>query len=389
MEYGVLGRHTEVPVRLQNRSLAILALLVLAAGCGSTDDSSTPQGGDAGPDVTAPPSAQDASLDAPALTPDAEGTVDAKPSDDAPSQSDSGPPPPPAKQSLIWVWMGYADALSKIEANKGSFTHVSPALYNINYDYQSGVAHLVNGNDNFDGLSSKEFSQRVHAAGLKCVPLMYAGAGNFGTDQGIQNILNDAPPGTQKSFITSMVSEAQAKGYDGYNLDWEVSQTGYAKYGAKLVTFLAAFKSALNAHNMVVSLDLGGWYVRQCDGSGGDGLVDLVALGNSVDQAIFEAYSGSLGSPGPSCPASNPNHQDCDADFVAALSVMCNLPRDVVSIGLISTGTNPFADKALSAAAAYGFSNVAVWPDDSKFLNASGMPNGATWYSVLADFLGH
>jgi spore germination protein YaaH len=130
---------------------------------------------------------------------------------------------------------------------------VSP-LYQLNYNYASGVAQLVNGNDDFgDGLTSKSIAQKIHATGLRCVPLMYAGAGNSGTDQGIQNVLNDAPPGAQQSFIRSMVNEAMTKGYDGYNLDWEVGNTG-ADYGDKLVGFLSAFKTALNAQGMMLSL---------------------------------------------------------------------------------------------------------------------------------------
>jgi spore germination protein YaaH len=250
------------------------------------------------------------------------------------------------------------------------------------------VAKLVNANDNFDGLSSSQICQRVHTAGLKCVPLMYAGAGNFGTDQGIQNILNDSPAGTRNAFITAMVGEAEVKGYDGYNLDWEVNNTGYAAYGTKLVSFLTAFKDALHQHGMTVSLDLGTWYVRQCTGSGGDGLVDLAQLGHSLDLAIIEDYAGSLGTSPMSCPATNPAQVNCDKDFVTQLGAMCNLPPDVVSIGLISPGTNPFAPDALAAVSRFGYTRVAVWPDDAQFLNAARMPQGATWYSVLAAFLG-
>jgi hypothetical protein len=231
-------------------------------------------------------------------------------------------------------------------------------------------------------------AETIHAAHLACVPLVYGGAGNFGTDQGIQNILNDAPPGAQQSFITSMVAEAQSKGYDGYNLDWEVQGTGYADYGTKLVSFLSAFKAALHAAGKTLSIDLGGWYTLQCSGSGGDGLVDLTAIGPSVDWAIMEDYSGALGGPGNGCPATVQNPIDCDSTFVGGLDVMCNLPSPVVNIGLISTGTNPFAGDALAAVESYGFTSVSVWPDDAQFLNPSNIsPQGATWYSLLADFL--
>ncbi len=266
---------------------------------------------------------------------------------------------------------------------------MSPALYQLNFDYSSGPAQLVNGDDDFDGLSSAQIAQQIHAAGLKCVPLMYAGAGNYGTDQGIQNVLNDSPAGAQASFISSMVTEATTKGYDGYNLDWEV-QTTDSSYSAKYVSFLKAFKQALNAKHMALSVDIAGWYILQCTGSGGTGLVDLTKIGESVDQAILEDYSGAFNDTATACPGtppSGPSSQDCDTDFGGGLDVMCNLPPGVVNIGLISTGTNSFADRALAAASSYGFTNVSVWPDDAQFLNPSGIPNGATWYSLLAQFL--
>ncbi len=72
--------------------------------------------------------------------------------------------------------------------------------------------------------------------------------------------------------------------------------------------------------------------------------------------------------------------------------MMCDVsPRSAVSIGLIDgnggSGTNPFLNKALSAVAMAGFTSVAAWPDESNFLNSANIPGGATWYSLLADYL--
>ena len=379
--------------------LLLPLVLTVASACGAPAASTNSD--DAGAPSTSSPDAGGGTLPsidaaAPALdssAPPASGS-DASLGDTG-AQSDAGsadtaPPGPPAKQSLIWVWQDYANSLDAVTSNASSFTHVSPALYQLNFAYSSGVAQLVNTNDSFDGLSSMQVAQKIHAAGLKCVPLMYAGAGNYGTDQGIQNVLDDSPSGAQASFISSMVAEGVTKGYDGYNLDWEVQSTGYAAYGKKLIAFLAAFKSALNAKQMVLSIDVAGWYTLQCSGSGGDGLVDLTQLGPVVDQAILEDYSGAFNDTATSCPKTNPSTQDCDTDFGGGLAVMCNvLPASVASIGLISTGTNPFADRALTATLGYGFTSVAVWPDDSQFLNGTNIPNGATWYTLLAGFLAH
>ncbi|HEY2516117.1 MAG TPA: hypothetical protein VGI39_34835 [Polyangiaceae bacterium] len=380
--------------------IGFAAMLAVAAGCSSSDGGTgdaTPDGGtgtpapngsDSGGGVVAPFDAGASPADATSPPPSADAGTDGQaPAPDAAPEA-AAPDAGPSKESLVWVWQGYSDALNQVAANAASFTQVSPALYQLNFSYSSGPAQLVNSNDDFDGLSSQQVAQKIHDAGLKCVPLMYAGAGNFGTDQGIQNVLDDSPAGAQQSFITSMVSEAKSKGYDGYNLDWEVSNTGYAAYGQKLITFLGAFKDALHKEGMTVSLDLGGWYVRQCNAGGSDGLVDLTQLGTSVDWAIMEDYSGALGTPGNACPAANGGSFDCDSTFAGALNAMCNLPPSVVSIGLISTGTNPFAGDALNAVSTYGFTSVAVWPDDSTFMNGSNIsPAGATWYSLLADFL--
>jgi hypothetical protein len=374
--------------------LALFSLAALAAACGGSSSSATPPPVDPGPagvDAGGPSIVVDAGSPSDA----APASPEASPGTDASSDPgiDAAPPDagPPAKQVLVWIWQDYANTLGDVTSHASSFTHVSPALYQLNYDYASGPAQLVNADDNFSGLSSAQIAQQAHAAGLKCVPLMYAGAGNFGTDQGIQNVLNDAPAGAQSSFIQAMVAEGVSKGYDGFNLDWEVQGTDDS-YTGKLVSFLKAFKSALNAKGMTLTLDIAGWYIKQCGGSNGTGLVDLTKLGDSVDQAILEDYSGAFNDTSAACPAkppSGPGAQDCDGDFGGGLDVMCNLAPGFVSVGLISTGTNPFADRALSAVTSYGFTNVAVWPDDAQFLNGNGIPNGGTWYSLLASYLGH
>jgi hypothetical protein len=63
-----------------------------------------------------------------------------------------------------------------------------------------------------------------------------------------------------------------------------------------------------------------------------------------------------------------------------------------VSIGMIEgsggTGANPFLDQALSAVHAVGFTGVAVWPSgNAPFLDATNIPNGGTWYSLLASYM--
>lgn len=304
-------------------------------------------------------------------------------------------------QSLVWVWYDFANSLAAVAAHPESFTHVSPALYQINYDYASGVPQFYGGDDNFDGLTSAQIAAQIRGMGKKCVPLIFGGGTNLGTDQGIQNILNDSPAGAQASFINSLVTEGLAKGYDGWNLDWEVDRnagTTYAAYGTKLTHFLSVLKAALHQHGMTLSFDLGTWYLKQTYCSGGSGVVDLTALAPTVDLAILENYVSQLEG-GSECPLSLPNPQTCDGNFVSALNLMCAyLPLDVISIGLNAKGgsSNLIAGPTLETLRRYGIKNVAIWPDYNAlgpggsyvFLdNTSINPAGTTWYALLSNFL--
>jgi hypothetical protein len=223
---------------------------------------------------------------------------------------------------------------------------------------------------------------------------MYAGAGNSGVDTGIQNILSNDT--TQKNFIDAMVQEAVTKGYDGYNLDWEVQGTTYNPYGPELVKFLTAFTAALHQHNMISSFDTAGWYTNEC---AGDGLVKLSEIGNSVDQMIMEDYAGTFQADGnklgTACaPVKSAN---CDNDFVGELNTMCNLPPGVGNIGLMSpygneASTNPFLDKAMLSIQAYGFRAVSLWPDNGTITDTNvpakaGDASVKTWRTWLAWWL--
>ncbi len=365
------------------------------------DQSQSPsQGGTAGQKPGVTPNASDAG-DAGATT-----TPTTNPGDDAGTTTNNNPPTnnnnTSAKQSLIWAWYDIPASLDAIAANASSFTHVSPARYQMNYNYTSGVPqYWQQTSDNFNGMTTTQIAQKVHAMGMKVVPLVFAGAGNSGTDQGIHNVITDTPAGTQSAFITAMVNEAVAKGYDGYNLDWEVSttQTPYATYGAALESFLGTFKTALHAHNMQLSLDIGTWYLKQTWCSGGTGVVDLTAIGANVDLAILEDYAPTLGTPSSTCPASLADPQACGTDFMSALNLMSvYVPNANISIGYNASagsfGNNPVAVDVVNATRAYGIRNVALWPDlnydgpNGTYLLADSKNNqqGTSWYTLLANF---
>lgn len=317
-------------------------------------------------------------------------------------------------QAWLWVWYDYANSLNAVSQSAASFTHVSPALYQMNYAYASGVPEFwlddssvgtwPAGTDSFDGLTSAQIAQKVHAMGLKVIPLIFGGAANNGTDQGIQNVIEDSPPGTRAAFIGALVSEAQAKGYDGWNLDWE-SNLQDSPDGPLLLSFLSAAHAAFAAAGLSLSLDVISSNVLETYCSGGTGFVELANLGPVVDAVVLEAYDNLLGSPGTACPAGVPNPQPCDLTPPGArtladdLALVCtDVPAAKVILGLdsIPADTNPIAGAALSAAESYGYNKVAVWPDYNTdgpggtylLLDPSGLsPPGSSWDGLLHGFL--
>jgi hypothetical protein len=391
-------------------SLSFPALLL--SGCGSstsgaaagTDDGGAGEAGEAGEarEGGAPGIEAGGTLAEGGATP-----IDAASGDAGTTHAEAGGPDAAAsnRQSLIWVWMDYPDSLATLAKNTASFTHVSPNLYDVNYDYASGVAEMQSddGPDDFDGLSSAQIASKVHAMGMKCIPLIQAGAGNSGTDQGIQNIVGDSPKGTQSAFITAMVQEAVTKGYDGYALDWEVgSGTTYATYGTAMTSFLDAFQSALHQKGMELQLIVGSWFVYQSNCSGDTGFVDLPAAAQNVDQVIMMAYDATLGSPTTQCNASVANPANCGNDFGSDMSLMCAyVPLGKINIGYDSdptNGNNDIAGACVSATEAAGITAVSIWPE-SNTAGPNGSyvlcdttdisPAGATWFQLLAGFLAY
>jgi hypothetical protein len=337
-----------------------------------------------------------------------------------------------AKESWVWVYLDWAEAITDIGNNKTSFTHVSPTFYTVNYAYQSGVAFYTtcptNGSDyictgagpnNFDGLgmTSRAFTNSIHALGMKVIPAIYGGGANGGTDTGITNILGNAT--IQSSFISSMVAEAVSSGYDGYNLDWEASSVG-GSYAQQFVSFVNAFKTALNAAlpgsnlsaDAIVSNINGTW----C--SGNDGYLDFSLLAaSSLDRVIIENYTGKFQTSGwtppTTCGESNvygssilnsSSPTGCDYSFTGMMLMMCSpnlgptatadFSKAVIGIMPSVNGTNPIAGQAMSYLASYGFTKVASWPqydnNANPFMSTLSMnPPTATWYGLLQTFLTH
>jgi hypothetical protein len=316
------------------------------------------------------------------------------------------PTPASGKESWVWVYTDYANTLAAITANKAAFTHVSPTFYTVNYAYKSGVAYYStcpnisyctgNSANAFDGMTTKQFTDKVKALGLRTVPAIYGGSGNSGTDDGIKNLL-DNTGGAGDAFIAAMTTEAVNNGYDGYNIDWEIGATIDGTYADKFVAFANKFKAALGPHGMSLSVDA---IVSNVNGtwcSGNSGFLDFPKLAaSSIDRIIIEDYVDTLGKATASCQGvvmSTASPAACDFSFTGELNMMCspNLPIDKAVIGLMAdpTATNPIAGTAFSTLQSYGFTRVAVWPQ-YPFMNTSGIkPAGASWYSLLQTFLTH
>jgi hypothetical protein len=316
------------------------------------------------------------------------------PTDAAPEEaSTDAPAATSGRQVLVWTptYLNFAQSLTAVTSTTPkAFTEVSPDFYKMNSSLPPSLQG-ADSNGNFDGLSIAQVATQIHAAGMKLLPLMYGPDDSY-----YQTFLTDS--GAQSTFVTWLVTEAQTNGYDGWNIDWEPGSVPYPQYGTQYVSFLRAAKAALNAKNLILTVDIGGWYIAQCGNGGG---IDLTQIGPAVDVAIIEDYAGGLGPPNPlsACPGGTPAATvSCAPDpnnyFGAQLNLMCDVSlASAVNIGLINgkggTGANPFLPSALDSIAALGFTQVAVWPDESTFLTSTNIPAGATWYSLLAQFLAH
>jgi hypothetical protein len=320
----------------------------------------------------------------------------------------------PGHESWAWVYANYSTSLSTIAANVGSFTHISPTFYTVNYAYQSGVPYYSNcgggstctdpGSNNFDGLTTGQVTAQINALGLATIPAIYGGAANSGVDVGVQNILNDTN-GAQGNFIQSMVAEALSNNYAGYNLDWEVGSGVDGTYAAKFVSFVNAFKAALAPHNLSLSADA---VVSNLNGtwcSGNNGYIDFGLLGaSSIDRIIIEDYTPVLGTASTSCQSavlssSSPvgcpiNSDGSQVTFTGVMDLMCsNLPPSMVVIGVesLSNQTNVYAGQAISTMQSYGMDKVAVWPQlegSEPFLSNVGLvASQPSWYALLQSFL--
>jgi hypothetical protein len=268
--------------------------------------------------------------------------------------------------------------MSVTTSNPKAFTEVSPDFYTMT---TSGTP--TGGGGTYDGLSIAQIAAQVHGAGMKLIPLIYGGNTDYPTFLGDSN--------AQTTFVNWLVSEGQANAYDGWNIDWEPNSIDSMQY----VGLLTAAKAALHAKSMILTVDIGGWYIQQCGANG----IDLTQIGPAVDVAIIEDYAGGEGPPNPptTCAGAPSGMVNCAPDpnnyFGAQLGLMCDVsPVSAVGIGLIEgnggTGANPFLPNALTDIATLGFTTVAVWPSSGEpFLDATNIPNGGTWYSNLAQFL--
>jgi hypothetical protein len=405
---AALGCGAPSPSDVRNADLGIVAPSasdLAAAGCAGTSGSST-SGGTSGSSGSSTTSASSGGTATGSSSTGGTGTTGGK--------AGTG-------EAWIWVFTDYANGLAALKKKSASFTHVSPALYHMNYAYSSGVPSFTSGPsdgcsstatfvDSFSGLTSTQIAQKIHAMGMKVVPLIYGGAENCGTDKGIENVLNDSPAGTQKAFIDALVKEAASKGYDGWNLDWETSLTANP-YAPLLTTFLGAAHKAFATAGITLSIDILGSNVKQSWCSGGSGFVDLDKIGAVVDGVVIESYESSIGSNLTACPTGLANPLACNYPSAAAcpageclgsdLALLCaHLPMDKAIIGLdsIGRGSNPIAGKAVSTIEDYGFKRVAVWPDWNndgpngtyELLDTKGIvPATADWYTLMQDFLQH
>jgi hypothetical protein len=329
------------------------------------------------------------------------------------------PPPDDAglhgRSVIGWAVDYPADVLQVISQHESSFTHVAVLIYDIT-TYSSGVAPFWNtpgGADVFeDGLTSATMASKVHGMGLGMLAAMFGGQ-EFGSNQGLVNLLDDSPAGTQAGFISAMATEAKTKGYDGYVLDLALGgaptnlQIGYANDGVKMQGFLGAFRAALHAQQMLLAVAIVPNDVKQSCTSYGNGVFDLQQLGKYVDLVMLEDYGSSFGTASPSCPTSYTDPTSCFLDagsvfgpFANGVDLLCadttQNNQMTVMMNASPGMTNPFAGQAISLVESYGIPSISVFPEINKEAADGGyviydptglQPSGSDWFTLTAAFL--
>jgi hypothetical protein len=325
------------------------------------------------------------------------------------------------RSSIGWAVDYPDDVLNVIGAHTSAFTHVAVLIYDVS-NYKSGVAPFWNtpgGGDVFqNNNSSATLAEKVHTMGLKMLAGVFGGQ-ELGSNQGIVTLLNDTPPGTQAGFITSMVNEGVTKKYDGFALDWAMGGATMAltidfpRYAIKMQNFLGAFRSALHAKGMVLTLAMVPNDVKQACISYGNGVFDLQQLGKYVDLAMMEAYGTTFGSGGTSCPKNYTDPPSCFggnifAPFTNDVDLLCantaQMGQMTVMMSASPQMTNPFAGQAMALVKQYGIPSVSLFPEinTDKVDGGSGpdgtyaifdstgiSPAGTDWFALLTDFLAH
>ncbi len=319
------------------------------------------------------------------------------------------PAPPPAsspssRESWAWVFTNWKSSIETIIANTGSFTHVSPTFYTVNYNYISGVPEFYTGSNNFGGMKTIDIAKKLVGVGISVVPAIFGGSGNQGVDQGMQNILDNANnAGTE--FINSMVAEAQKNGYAGYNIDWEVHQSSSpigAGYAKKFSNFLKQFKSALG--DLSLSVDVIDSNIANTWCSGNNGFIDVLEVAPLVDRIVIEDYTSFLGDASANCDDTALGRNavvpctaiyDQKRSFSKFVNLMrCNnLSAEKIIIGMQadSDNNNPIADACVHTVLSHGFNKIALWPQPDgiyPYLSADGLVSDKKdWYAILSNFL--
>ena len=341
--------------------------------------------------------------------------VQTQPDSSTPIKTPVGDGSVQGKTSIAWAVDYPDDVFTTIAAHTSSFTHVAVFVYEIQDYSGGGVAPFWNTPGGADvwqnGLTSTTMAAKVHGMGLKYLAAV-AGGAELNGNQGILNIITDTPAGTQAGFITSMVSEGAAKQYDGYALDLEMGGApagqviDYADHGAKMESFLAAFKAALHAQGMILTVAFVPNDVKQSCTSYGNGVWDLTELGNNVDLAMLENYATTLGTASTSCPASFSEPAGCYSGtvfgpFSDEVDLLCvsMVPASInITMNAWSQMTNPFAGDATSLLQSYGVQSVGLFPQINAdgpggsyaVFESNGMaPAGTDWFSLLTTFLTH
>jgi spore germination protein YaaH len=329
------------------------------------------------------------------------------------------------RESLLWVPNSnmQSNLDNYVYNNPSSFTILAPSLYTI--DSNTGVFEADSSVSGYSG-GVPQANADIRNHGLVDTPIIAAvtqtcsGCTSF--DPGIETLLKNQNNNIQ-NFINAAISAAaftyngQNYKLQGYNIDFEPSTSVNCGSGCSISqefdSFMQQFASALHQNGMQLSVDVAPWNMIQSETPGSGVFWDYAGLASSVDYVTDMDYVSHFCYSQQSYPNTQNSENGCV--FIGTLNpndyqgytfydqwylTTKYVPLSKAMIGVESigcgqdfgAGSNCIGGIDVNWLVTNGISNMAIWPTEGTFLDASGLtpspyPSNYNWINLAAAFM--